>query len=79
MKGCVLYGRFVFGDPAKNRPAKTGANAVEGKGDRPNSSVVKAGPAFPNPTSAPRQAHAHPRTSSTHALDAVHPALSVLS
>jgi hypothetical protein len=52
MKGCVLYGRFVFGDPAKNRPAKTGANAVEGKGDRPNSSVVKAGPAFPNPTSA---------------------------
>ena len=23
MKGCVLYGRFTFSDPAKNRPART--------------------------------------------------------
>ncbi|CAK0774863.1 conserved hypothetical protein [Gammaproteobacteria bacterium] len=23
MKGCVLFGRFVFSDPAKNRPHKT--------------------------------------------------------
>jgi hypothetical protein len=22
MKGCVLYGRFVFSNPAKNRPVK---------------------------------------------------------
>ena len=22
MKGCVLYGRFVFSNPAKNRPLK---------------------------------------------------------
>jgi hypothetical protein len=24
MKGCVLYGRFTFSDPAKNRPAGRG-------------------------------------------------------
>jgi hypothetical protein len=23
MKGCVLFGRFRFADPAKNRPPKT--------------------------------------------------------
>jgi len=23
MKGCVLFGRFTFSDPAKNRPAGT--------------------------------------------------------
>jgi hypothetical protein len=23
MKGCVLFGRFTFSDPAKNRPART--------------------------------------------------------
>jgi hypothetical protein len=22
MKGCVLFGRFTFSDPAKNRPAR---------------------------------------------------------
>jgi len=22
MRGCVLFGRFVFSNPAKNRPAK---------------------------------------------------------
>ncbi|MCC6587164.1 MAG: hypothetical protein IT168_10770 [Bryobacterales bacterium] len=22
MKGCILYGRFVFSNPAKNRPPK---------------------------------------------------------
>jgi hypothetical protein len=31
MRGCVLYGRFVFSNPTKNRPAKP--NAAEGKGD----------------------------------------------
>ncbi len=25
MKGCVLYGRFVFSNPAKNRPARADA------------------------------------------------------
>jgi hypothetical protein len=33
MKGCVLYGRFEFSDPGKNRPARrdrTGAR-VSGK------------------------------------------------
>ena len=25
MKGCVLYGRFVFSNPAKNRVARAGA------------------------------------------------------
>ena len=29
MKGCVLYGRFEFSNPAKNRPAP--ASAVEKK------------------------------------------------
>jgi hypothetical protein len=24
MKGCVLFGRFTFSDPAKNRPDKAG-------------------------------------------------------
>jgi len=24
MKGCVLFGRFVWADESKNRPAKTG-------------------------------------------------------
>ena len=34
MRGCVLYGRFVFSNPAKNRPAKPDArNAAEGNGD----------------------------------------------
>lgn len=36
MKGCVLYGRFVFSNPAKNRPVKPNArNKAEGKGERP--------------------------------------------
>ncbi len=26
MKGCVLFGRFRFADPAKNRPKKTPAS-----------------------------------------------------
>lgn len=39
MKGCVLYGRFVFSNPAKNRPVKLDArNIPEGKGERPSSS-----------------------------------------
>ncbi len=34
MKGCVLYGRFVFSNPAKNRPAKPAArNQAEGESD----------------------------------------------
>ena len=37
MKGCILYGRFVFSNPAKNRHAKPDVqDTVEGKGDRPN-------------------------------------------
>ncbi len=36
MKGCVLAGRFVFSNPAKNRPAKPAVpNTAEGEGDRP--------------------------------------------
>ena len=32
MRGCVLYGRFVFSNPAKNRPAKPDApDTAEGK------------------------------------------------
>jgi hypothetical protein len=32
MRGCVLHGRFVFSNPAKNRPAKPDArNTDEGK------------------------------------------------
>jgi hypothetical protein len=27
MRGCVLYGRFVFSNPAKNRPAKSEAHS----------------------------------------------------
>lgn len=40
MKGCVLYGRFVFSNPAKNRPSKLDVrNKVERtRGRRPNSS-----------------------------------------
>ncbi len=42
MKGCVLFGRFVFSDPAKNRPAegwsRRGANGArldeKGRGRR---------------------------------------------
>ncbi len=33
MKGCILYGRFVFSNPAKNRPIKSAARSkTEGKG-----------------------------------------------
>jgi len=40
MKGCVLSGRFVFSNPAKNRPVKPDArDKAEGKGDRPDSSA----------------------------------------
>ncbi len=36
MRGCVLYGRFVFSNPAKNSPAKAGGrNATEGKASDP--------------------------------------------
>jgi hypothetical protein len=39
MRGCVLYGRFVFSNPAKNRPAKPAAPSTpKGKGDRRRSS-----------------------------------------
>jgi hypothetical protein len=39
MKGCVLYGRFVFSNPAKNRPVKPEARSkAEEKGDSANSS-----------------------------------------
>lgn len=29
MKGCVLYGRFAFSNPAKNRPAKSARSGGE--------------------------------------------------
>ena len=36
MKGCVLYGRFVFSNPAKNKPARPDAGKpAEGNADRP--------------------------------------------
>ncbi len=28
MRGCVLYGRFVFSNPAKNRPAKPDSRGI---------------------------------------------------
>lgn len=28
MKGCVLYGRFVFSNPSKNRPVPAGARST---------------------------------------------------
>jgi hypothetical protein len=32
MKGCVLFGRFTFADPAKNRPGpKTGRDKKNGR------------------------------------------------
>lgn len=40
MRGCVLYGRVVFSNPAKNRPAKPNArNAAEGNAERPDTAV----------------------------------------
>ena len=39
MRGCVLYGRFVFSNPAKNRPASPEPrNMPEGEDDRSSSS-----------------------------------------
>jgi len=36
MKGCVLYGRFVFSNPAKNRPAKPDSrDTAQGNAERP--------------------------------------------
>ncbi len=38
MRGCTLYGRFVFSNPAKNPPAKRGAPRTEEEdGDRTTS------------------------------------------
>ena len=40
MKGCVLYGRFVFSNPAKNRPAKPdGRDTAERQAEQPDKSV----------------------------------------
>lgn len=36
MKGCVLYGRFVFSNPAKNRPAKPDARNTLSTARGPN-------------------------------------------
>ncbi len=33
MKGCVLYGRFVFSNPAKNRPPKPDADSTADEQD----------------------------------------------
>ncbi len=36
MKGCVLYGRFLFSNPAKNRPAAPDKRPIpDQKGGRP--------------------------------------------
>lgn len=36
MKGCVLSGRVVFSNPAKNRPVRpAGPKTAEGKDERP--------------------------------------------
>ncbi len=38
MRGCVLYGRFVFSNPAKNRPARPNpGDPAEANGDDPSS------------------------------------------
>jgi hypothetical protein len=35
MRGCVLHGRFVFSNPAKNPPVRPNAeNTAQGDGDR---------------------------------------------
>ncbi len=48
MRGCVLYGRFVFSNPAKNRPARPDPrNAAEGNAERQNSPA-------PSPDAIPR-------------------------
>jgi hypothetical protein len=45
MKGCVLSGRFVFSNPAKNRPAKAGArNTAEGEGEPSSSRALPREP-----------------------------------
>jgi hypothetical protein len=31
MKGCVLFGRFVFSNPAKNRPVNPGVRNKAGE------------------------------------------------
>lgn len=39
MRGCVLHGRFVFSNPAKNRPSKPDARMkAQEKGGQPRSS-----------------------------------------
>lgn len=35
MKGCVLFGRFRFADPGKNRPKKQSAGAVPPAASQP--------------------------------------------
>ncbi len=47
MRGCVLYGRFVFADPAKNRPAPTRAQPSPLPDPPPASHV--SGPAVSEP------------------------------
>jgi hypothetical protein len=40
MRGCVLYGRFVFSNPAKNKPPKPDArNAPDGNVEQPGAPV----------------------------------------
>jgi hypothetical protein len=34
MKGCVLFGRFTFSDPTKNRPAGAGRSRARNKRDK---------------------------------------------
>jgi hypothetical protein len=43
MKGCVLFGRFVFSDPAKNRPGGPRRRAPE-----PDPAPARRGPRTQN-------------------------------
>jgi hypothetical protein len=38
MRGCVLYGRFVFSNPAKNRPAEPDTRSTVEGGEQSSSS-----------------------------------------
>jgi hypothetical protein len=41
MRGCVLYGRFVFSNPAKNKPAKPDARKAEHtRGIHPSNGII---------------------------------------
>ncbi|MCC7154505.1 MAG: hypothetical protein IT161_08015 [Bryobacterales bacterium] len=39
MKGCVLYGRFEFSNPDKNKPARKAPRVQAGKAEQPKPPV----------------------------------------